>query len=97
MNKRPSLRQCINDNCISCIYDHGAAGTWRQQVTLCSIKENCALYAVRPVTNAPIPTSVLDYYMVTGPEREFYLLSRPQEGPVTEYNDAEAYPSDGPA
>ena len=95
MNKKPSLRQSINDNCKSCIYDQGAAGTWRQQVTLCSIKENCALYSVRPVSKAPIPESVLDYYQITGAERAFYRLSRHTEGPVSEDNESEAYPSEG--
>ena len=94
MNKKPSLRRCINDHCISCVYDERAAGTWRQQVTLCTIN-GCALYSVRPVTKAPIPESVLDYYLVSGAERALYTLSRPQEGPVTEHNESEECPSKG--
>ena len=58
-----SLRKAINENCKSCIYDDKAAGTWRQQVTLCSVK-SCALYDVRPKTTYPIPESVLSYYGV---------------------------------
>ena len=95
MTKKPSLRKCIDDNCIACIYDSGAAGTWRQQVTLCPIKGNCALYPVRPVSKAPIPEHVLDYYQVTGAERAFFRLSRPPEGPVTEHNEPEVCPSEG--
>lgn len=58
-----SLRKAINENCKSCIYDDLAAGTWRQQVTLCSVK-SCALYEVRPKTTSTIPESVLAYYEV---------------------------------
>ena len=84
--KKPSLRKCIDDMCVSCIYDSGAAGTWRQQVTLCSMK-CCALYPVRPTSKAPIPENVLDYYAVVGAERAFFRLSRPPEGPVTEHDE----------
>ena len=56
-----SLRKAINQNCKSCAYDDLAAGTWRQQVTLCSVK-SCALYDVRPKSTRPIPESVLSYY-----------------------------------
>ena len=94
MSKKPNLRQCINDHCISCIFDHAAAGTWRQQVTICSIK-GCALYPVRPVSKSPIPESVLDYYLITGAERAFYRLSRPLEAPVSEHNESEECPSQG--
>ncbi len=93
MTKNPSLRKCVNDNCRSCIYDPQAAGTWRQQVTLCTVK-NCALYPVRPVTKAPIPESVLDYYQVAGAERAFYGCSRPPQGPLTEHNESEVCPSE---
>jgi hypothetical protein len=68
IDKRPSLRKCIDAHCNTCIYDPQAAGTWRQQVTLCSVT-GCALYPVRPITKAPIPESTFDYYGVTGPER----------------------------
>lgn len=56
-----SLRKAINDKCKSCIYDNLAAGTWRQQVTLCAV-DLCSLYEVRPKTGSPIPKSVLAYY-----------------------------------
>ena len=56
-----SLRKAINQNCKSCAYDDLAAGTWRQQVTFCSVK-SCALYDVRPKSTRPIPESVLSYY-----------------------------------
>jgi len=56
-----SLRKAINQHCESCTYDNLAAGTWRQQVTLCGVK-SCALYDVRPKSTRPIPESVLSYY-----------------------------------
>ena len=58
-----NLRKSINEMCRGCIYDNLAAGTWRQQVTLCSVK-SCALYEVRPKTSSAIPESVLSYYGV---------------------------------
>jgi len=58
-----SLRKCINEKCRDCIYDSIVPGTWRQQVTLCSVK-SCALYDVRPKSTRPIPESVLSYYRV---------------------------------
>jgi len=93
VKKSRSLRKHINDHCKTCIYDYSAAGTWRQQVTLCSVK-NCALHPVRPVTKAPIPESVLDYYQVAGAERAFYGCSRPPQGPLTEHNESEVCPSE---
>jgi len=56
-----NLRKPINEMCRSCIYDNLAAGTWRQQVTLCPVK-SCALYKVRPQTKSAVPDSVLSYY-----------------------------------
>ena len=56
-----SLRKRINQNCKDCIYDPYAAGTWRQQVTLCSVK-TCEFHDVRPKTSYPIPNSVLTFY-----------------------------------
>ena len=88
MKKKPSLRKCINDHCISCIYDQGAAGTWRQQVTLCAVK-SCAIYPRRPVYKSPIPEGVMDYYAIEGAEREFYRPSRHPEAPVSEQNKVE--------
>ncbi len=94
MIKKPNLRRCVNDKCRSCIYDPQAAGTWRQQVTLCTVT-NCALYPVRPTSKAPIPESVLDYYCVTGAERAFYRPSRPPEGPLSKHSASEECPSEG--
>jgi len=64
-----SLRKAIDNNCKNCIYDDLAAGTWRQQVTLCSVK-SCALRDVRPKTSSAIPESVLSYYGVSLAEYE---------------------------
>ena len=95
VKRNQSLRNAIDAHCRDCTYDSGAAGTWRQQVTLCSVKDNCALYPVRPVTKAPIPESVLDYYQVKGAERAFFRLSRPLEAPVTEHYESEECASEG--
>ena len=94
IRKPQSLRNAIDAHCRSCTHDSGAAGTWRQQVTLCTVL-GCALYPCRPVTKAPIPESVLDYYQVKGPEREFFRLSRPLEGPVSEQGEPGECPSEG--
>ena len=85
INQSRSLRKCIDTNCKTCIYDPKAAGTWRQQVTLCTVT-SCAFYPVRPVTKAPIPDSVLNYYGASDEERVIYGRSRPQEG---RFNDRE--------
>ena len=61
-----SLRKAINLHCKSCIYDEMAMGTWKQQVTLCSVG-NCELFDVRPTTDR-IPESVLKYYGVESKE-----------------------------
>ena len=58
-----SLRKRIDQHCKSCVYDSLAPGTWRQQVTLCSVK-SCAFHDDRPKTGYPIPESVLSYYGV---------------------------------
>ena len=71
IKKRPSLRKCIDKNCRTCIYDSSAPGTWRQQVTLCTVT-GCAMYPVRPITATPISDVVLDFYQVTGLERALY-------------------------
>ena len=94
IKNRPSLRKCIDNNCRRCIYDSSAAGTWRQQVTLCTVTE-CAIYPVRPITTAPIPETVLDYYQRSGAERAFYAHSRPQEGHFDGDKPVEAYLSQG--
>ena len=96
IDKRPSLRKCINNHCKTCIYDPKAAGTWRQQVTLCSIT-NCPLYPVRPVTKAAIPESVLKYYGVSDEDFLIYGRSRPQEGRFSEHNESDECLADGRA
>jgi hypothetical protein len=58
-----SLRKRIDQHCKSCVYDPLAAGSWRQQVTLCCVK-SCAFHDVRPKTSYPIPESVLSCYGV---------------------------------
>ena len=90
IEKRPSFRKCVDKNCKSCIYDPKVAGTWRQQVTLCSVKD-CELYPVRPVTKAPIPEAVLDYYQVTEAEHALYALSRPPKGGFSKHNDGSSF------
>jgi hypothetical protein len=73
-----SLRIRIDQNCKKCIYDSASKGTWRQQVTLCSVK-SCALYDVRPKSTRPIPESVLSYYEVSLGEYQSLELT-PKEG-----------------
>ena len=76
----PSLRKRINQHCKSCVYDQNAAGTWRQQVTLCSVK-SCALYDVRPKSTRPIPESVLSYYGVDLAEYQALMTNTKDEQP----------------
>ena len=92
IEKRPSLRKCVSDNCKTCIYDPKAAGTWRQQVTLCSATD-CALYSVRPATKAPIPESVLKYYRVTEAEIAICGSIRPQDGRFNEQDATDPGPT----
>ena len=94
IDKPRSLRKCIDENCRNCIYDEQAKGTWRQQVTLCSVT-SCAIYPVRPVTKSPIPQSVLKYYSVPEAEYPKYGCSRPPEGCFTEHSDSDEYPAEG--
>ena len=44
------LRQAIDGYCKQCVYDSCDVGTWRQQVTLCTI-EKCSLHHVRPLSS----------------------------------------------
>ncbi len=94
MTKKLSLRKCINEKCKSCIYDPKASGTWLQQVTICSVSD-CALYTARPKSKAPIPESVLDYYLVPKAERRFYRCSRPLEGCFSGHKDDAGCGSEG--
>jgi hypothetical protein len=93
VNKKPGLRKCLNNHCRMCIYDPEAAGTWRQQVTLCSVTK-CPLYPVRPVTKSPIPISVLKYYSVPKAEYGFYGCSRTPEGGFNEHDVSDEYLAD---
>ena len=83
IEKRLSLRKCVNDHCKTCIYDPKSAGTWRQQVTLCPVT-SCRLYPVRPATKSPIPENVLKYYGVTQAQIAISGFIRPQEGRFNE-------------
>ena len=67
--KRISLRQSVNDACKQCVYDPFAAGTWKQQVTLCSFF-SCPLWKVRPRTASTIPEKVLRFYGVKTDESQ---------------------------
>ena len=58
-----SFKSAVTRHCKSCVFDSSASGTWKQQVTLCSVKK-CALWEVRPKTPNVIPDSVLSYYGV---------------------------------
>ncbi len=52
-----SLRKAVNAKCKDCIYDNLCPGTWRQQVTLCTVKE-CPLWEVRPrAASQPLPNA----------------------------------------
>ena len=73
------FREKVNKNCKSCIYDPYAAGTWRQQTTLCTVI-NCPFHEVRPVTESEIPVAVLDYYQVSEGEYQKIRLQISGEG-----------------
>jgi len=44
-----SLRRAINQMCKGCIYDSGAPGNWRQQVSACTSPKS-PLFPHRPVS-----------------------------------------------
>lgn len=50
MNKRPSLRAAIDQNCKDCCYDPQllGSGSWRGQVEACTVTK-CAMFPVRPM------------------------------------------------
>ena len=48
---RPSLRAAIDAKCRSCLFDPGARGNWREQVSDCS-SANCPLHPLRPISGA---------------------------------------------
>ena len=45
--RKPTLRNCVDANCVSCIYDELAPGSWRMQVEGCMVNL-CPLHDVRP-------------------------------------------------
>ena len=69
-----SLRNAHNRKCRSCIYDCKASGSWKAQITLCSVWR-CPLWVKRPTTKS-IPDSVLKYYGIApgGLEEELASL-----------------------
>ena len=58
-----SLRKRTDENCRDCIYDSLAPGTWRQQVSLCTIK-TCPFWDIRAKPTSPIPESTLRWHGV---------------------------------
>lgn len=48
-----SLRKAINDKCRECIYDPGAPGNWRPQVTACT-SPKCPIFPCRPQSKSPL-------------------------------------------
>lgn len=46
-----SLRAAIDAMCKRCIYDPGAHGNWREQVSECS-STGCPLHPLRPISGA---------------------------------------------
>lgn len=71
-----SLRKRIDAMCKGCIYDPLAAGTWRQQTSLCRAT-SCPLWNVRPTSYRAIPEAVFDYYGVPKDERELFTKGSP--------------------
>ena len=48
-----SLRKAIDAKCRECIHDpKGGGGSWREQVEACTAEAWCALWPVRPLTDA---------------------------------------------
>lgn len=43
------LRRSIDNHCKQCVYDPLNGGTWREQVTLCTVSV-CSLHPVRPLS-----------------------------------------------
>lgn len=78
-------QKAINRMCKSCIYDPSARGTWRQQVTLCSVTA-CPLYAHRPQSTVKISDDILEYYGIA-PGTE-YGHSRKIKGHGVDYPTA---------
>ena len=75
-----SLRKAKNHHCLNCVYDKLAPGTWRQRVSLCSVK-SCALYDVRPKPTCLIPESTLRWYGVDLAEYQALMTNTKDEQP----------------
>ena len=62
-----SLRKSIDAYCKGCAFDCQDKGTWRQQVSACTIKE-CELYSVRPVGDhnkkTVLPVELLKHWQI---------------------------------
>ena len=46
LSSKPGLRGRVDAHCVSCVYEEGQGGSWRQQVQACTVTE-CPLYPVR--------------------------------------------------
>jgi len=71
----PAYRKFIDENCKDCSHDHTAMGNWRQQVEMCRVFI-CPMYPIRPVSSAPIPDSILDYYRIPEDERSRFKVPK---------------------
>ena len=91
----PTRAKAITKHCFECIYDREAAGTNRQQVTLCAVR-SCALYPFRPTTKALIPESVLDFYEIIGAERAYFRSPDAAKRGFVEGKPTEEYHGKGP-
>lgn len=67
---RRNLAAAVRKKCIDCIHDDQAAGTWLDQVILCTSYE-CPLWPVRPVKDGrgdrdvPVSAGLLNEYGLT--------------------------------
>lgn len=73
-------RRSVNDHCKSCIYDPSEPGTWREQVTRCTVM-TCSLYPIRPVSENHIV--ILDAHMVQH-ERNSALTKDSDDAPAAQ-------------
>lgn len=61
-------QQAINAKCRDCIYDAGAPGNWRQQVTACTIL-TCSLWEYRPKSKPKVKRDAVLPLLSTVPEK----------------------------
>lgn len=57
--QKPGIRARVNAHCVSCIYDSLVEGSWRQQVSLCTVT-SCPIWDIRANTRANSCTSKVD-------------------------------------